>query len=596
MYPRWAVALAFAFCALLAASRAHAWQEAHQTGDDVEIRVDPDGLASIRNVVRWHVVRGPLRWVDLENVDPSAILEPNVTVSSEDGRSLSARLARRDETCARVELDDPRSFMRGVFTFDVRWRVDWVKSRALARDRVAWRVSWSSPLAATGFDSARATLDLPAAPDAPTVILADTGAVDDSAISMLRREPARDVLELVRPHVARGESVGWTVRIDPRALPAVVDPRLRPSADAQTSVEPDRVRDASIAVALGALALAYGLLVAHKTRTFAAACAERGVRPRAFVRLSDGLRASFAGISLGVGVGLQAFDRPTAGSALVAAALLLAALRAPEAKLTARGPGRWLILRPTEAFAKISGEGHWLDGGDGPGRLTACIAVALLAAIAVAARRFDMSAPWLVAIDSAALVPLLVTGRACDLPPDRARVAGPWLATLFRRLRAVESLRVAPWARVVVGGSDVDELRLLVLPRAVMPGLVGVEVGQAWSITPAGWAATPEVLVRVLEESSAAAKLAQVLPRARAFPGRRVDERVVRLSPRAATTASTVALTRGLVDALADRRITFPAKACATWDGASERRAPRGGRSTRRVVEAGIATDSASAS
>jgi hypothetical protein len=575
MHLRWAAALVLALCALLAPARAHAWQEAHQTGDDVEIRVDPDGLASIRNVIRWHVVRGPLRWIDLENVDPAAVLETNVVVTSEEGRSLTARLSRRAETSVRLEVDDPRSFMRGTFTFDVRWRVDWVKSRALARDGVAWRLSWSSPVAATGFDSARATLDLPAAPEAPAVILADTGAIDDSAISMLHREPSRDVLELVKPHVARGESVAWTVRIDPRSLPGVVDPRLRPASDARVAVEPDRVRGAALLAALAAFALAYGLLVAHKTRAFAATCVERGVRARAFVPLPDALRAALAGISLAAGAGLQAFGRPNAGSAFVAAAVLVAALRGPKALLSARGPGRWLALRPSEAFAEGSQPGHWLDVSHRAGRVTAWIACGLLAGLAVGLRRVDAEAPWLVAIDSTALVPLLVTGRASDLPPDAGRSGEPWLASLFRRLGAMESLRVAPWARVVSGGSTVDELRLLVLPRAAMPGLVGVEVGRAWSPTPTGWAATPEVLVRVLEESSAAVKLAQVLPRARALPGRRADERVVRLIPRAATRASTVALMRGLADVLADRRVVSPAHPRPIPNGASERRADR---------------------
>lgn len=566
-----------ALCALLAPARAHAWQEAHQTGDDVEIRVDPDGLASIRNVIRWHVVRGPLRWFDLENVDPASVLESNVVVTSEEGRSLTARLSRRAETSVRIEVDDPRSFMRGTFTFDVRWRVDWVKSRALARDGVAWRLSWSSPLAATGFDSARATLDLPAAPEAPAVILADTGAIDDSAISMLHREPSRDVLELVRPHVARGESVAWTVRLDPRSLPGVVDPRLRPAPDARAAVEPDRVRGATLVSALAAFALAYALLVAHKTRAFAAACAERGVRARAFVPLPDALRAGVAGIGLAAGVGLQAFGRPNAGSALVAAAILVAALRGPKAVPSARGPGRWLVLRPSEAFAEGRLPGHWLDASQRGGRVTTWIACGLLAGLAIGLRRVDAQAPWLVAIDSAALVPLLVTGRASDLPPA-GRSGEPWLASLFRRLTAMEALRVAPWARVVSGGSTVDELRLLVLPRAAMPGLVGVEVGQAWSPTPTGWAATPEVLVRVLEESSAAVKLAQVLPRARALPGRRADERVVRLIPRAATRASTLALVRGLADVLADRRVSSPGHFRSGPDGASERRAERSAR------------------
>ena len=110
------------------------------------------------------------------------------------------------------------------------------------------------------------------------------------------------------------------------------------------------------------------------------------------------------------------------------------------------------------------------------------------------------------------------------------------------------------------------------LPRVVMPGVVGIEIGCAWSTTPTGWAATPEVLVRVLEGSSAAAKLAQVLPRSRSLPGRRADERVVRLRPRAGTKTSTIALTRGLVDAVTDRRAPAPARA---WEGPTERRLAR---------------------
>ena len=45
------------------------------------------------------------------------------------------------------------------------------------------------------------------------------------------------------------------------------------------------MRDAALVAALAAFALAYGLLVAHKTRAFAAACVERGVR-------AEGVRAS----------------------------------------------------------------------------------------------------------------------------------------------------------------------------------------------------------------------------------------------------------------------------------------------------------------
>lgn len=279
-----------------------------------------------------------------------------------------------------------------------------------------------------------------------------------------------------------------------------------------------------------------------------------------------------AGSLLAAGVALQAVEAFTAGAALVAVAALVAAWKPPSARWPVRGPGRWLILRPDEAFARAGdtagrpapGVGGASAGAlvSGPvsapvSALVAALVVALVAVLIVVAQRFGTLVPWLVALDCAALAPLVMTGGARGLPPEGPAASAPWLAPVFERLRAVASLRVAPWARVA-GGATVDELRLLVLPRASIPGLVGVEVGQAWSTTPAGWAASPEVLVRVLEGSAAAVRLAQALPRARALPGRRADERVVRLRPRVGTRASTVALTQSLAEALTDRRSPSP--------------------------------------
>ena len=63
-----------------------------------------------------------------------------------------------------------------------------------------------------------------------------------------------------------------------------------------------------------------------------------------------------------------------------------------------------------------------------------------------------------------------------------------------------------------------------------MPGVLGIELGLAWSATPVGWSGAPEVLARVLDGSAAAARLARELPGMRAVPGRRPDERVIRLA------------------------------------------------------------------
>jgi hypothetical protein len=569
MHLRRIVAWAVALLALLVTSGARAWQEAHQAGDDVVVRVEPNGVATVRHRIRWRVVRGPLRWIDVMNVDPSAILEPEVAIGAEDGRALSAHVARRpDERNARVTIDDPRALMRGTFAFEIRWRLDLVASHALVRDGANWRLTWSAPVAADGFEGARTVFDLPGAPDGPRPILADTGAVDDSVVAALRREPGRDLLELVRPHVARGEAVTWTVRIDPRVFSAIGD---RPPPGPASSIappEPNRVREVSLMTALGALAAFFALLVAQKRRAFAVACAMHGGRARGLLPLPEGIRAAAAGMALAAGVGLQVLDEPTAGGVLVAVATLATALRASAAKPAARGPGRWLVLRPEDAFHGGSGEGHWTDVRTLAARSGAIVALALVAGLALVARRFSAQGPWLVAMDAAAFVPLFVTGRRSQLPPNGVGGAAPWLARAFRQLKAIKPLRVVPWARVAIDGSVVDELRLLLLPRAAMPGVVGIEIGLAWSSTPVGWVATPEVLVRVLEGTAAATRIAQVAPQARVVPGRRADERVARLLPRDPTRASTVALARAAADALTDRRGELPTEA---WS-APERR------------------------
>jgi hypothetical protein len=560
---RRALAATLAAVALLVSGRARAWQEAHQTADDVTVRIDAAGGADVTHAIRWHVVRGPLKVIDVVHVDPAATLEPDVPIVAEDGRSLLAHAARRDDRTVRITIDEPRALMRGNFTFDVRWHVDLVAARELARDGATWRLAWSSPVATDGFDGAHTFLDFPAAPDPPQPIVADTGAVDDGAVATLHREAGRDQLDLVRPHVARGESPVWTVRVDPRALPDVKDARLRPPPDTTLPAEPDRVREASVVVGLAALALFFALCVGRKARVFAGACAARGATSWALLPLPDAVRAALAGVALACGVALELSGRPTPGAACVALATLAAALRAPSFRPTARGPGRWLALRPEEAFA--AAPSSWAAD-----TLAVLLTLASVTVVAVVLRRFDPEAPWLVALDASALVPLFVTGRPSQLPPDGARTAAPWLERVYRALRAPE-LRVRPWARVPLEGSTPDELRLLVLPRAAVPGLLGIELGLAWSATPVGWSGAPELLARVVEGSPAAARLARELPAARLLPGRRPDERVARLLPSAATRGAAAALARALNEAFTDRRAASPP---APW-AAPERRKPR---------------------
>jgi hypothetical protein len=430
-------------------------------------------------------------------------------------------------------------------------------------------------VASDGFDGAVTRLELPAAPDPPQPIVAQTGAVDESAGLTLRREPAEDILELSRPHVTRGEAPAWTVRFDPRGMTQVSDPRLRPPAEAPPK-EPNRVRESSLAVGLAGLAIAFALLVAHKSRGFRVACAERTARPRSLLPLPDPARAALAGAALAAAVGLEVADATGAAAVCIAVATLAASLRAPVANPSARGPGRWLVLRPQDAFggAHAGATDHrtflWLDASTLPGRIAAAVVAVLVAALALTVAQFDRSAPWLALLDAAPLLPLFVTGTASQLPPHPARSAARWMASAFRRLRSIETLRVAPWARMAAQPPGPDELRLLVVPRAAMPGLVGVEIGLAWCSTPVGWTARPEVLARVIEGTPAAAKLAAELPSLRLVPGRRPDERVAVLPPRYPTRRGGISLARALAGALTDRRVSYPPR---VWT-ATERRVP----------------------
>jgi hypothetical protein len=204
--------------------------------------------------------------------------------------------------------------------------------------------------------------------------------------------------------------------------------------------------------------------------------------------------------------------------------------------------------------------------------LRVAIAVFVVIAGVVALARTHSDGPWLVALDASILVPLFLSASPAALMPLQARTAARWLERAFRNLASNATLgtrlRVSPWARVGADSSHFDELRLLVLPRVAMPGVLGLEVGLGWGSTPAGPSASPEILARVLEESPAAARLAVELPKLRALPGRRPEERVVRMLPRLPTHACTVALVRALAEALTDRRTA----AAAAPFAAQERR------------------------
>jgi hypothetical protein len=563
-----AAALVFGVCRVTSAA------QARETGDDVHIVARADGTAVVEHHLRWRAAHGPLKSIDVSGVDRAAAVERDVIVTSAEGERTFGEAARAEDGAVHVAFDTGREPERGSFDVRLVWSVDLAAEGALVRDGASWVLTLRNPTPSDAFDSARLTLDVPAAAGPPEPIDPATGVVDLSQQVSARREVAgegaRDVLELVRPHVARDEVVTWTVRLDPKAfaLAGTVAARA-PAAGPQAGA---RLKLLASVLGFAALAALFGALVRAKTRAVQAACAARGVVPLALLPLPPPARAAVAGGALAAGAALQLRGLYDTGGALVALALLAAAHRAPRPAIAPRGPGRWLVLRPREAFAASVPASDAFDVGTRAGQLAGVVVFAAVASAAAIAGRSSAEAAMVIVLDAMVLVPLGCTGRRSQLRPDLSADAAPQLAAAYRRLSRLDVLRVAPWARVVADGV-VDELRLLVAPRASLPGFVGVELGIAWSATPVGWASHPEVLVRVLDSSPASSRLAEIAPEARIVTGRRPEERVARLVPRRANGAGVVELLRTVVEWMADRRSYGRPESLAPEDAMELRRA-----------------------
>ena len=418
---------------------AHAWQEAHQTGDDVRVHVDPAGAGGGRAQASAGTSCGARSSRSISSASmPAAELEPDVTITAEDGTPSTAHATRHDEHTVRIAIDEPRALMRGNFTFDVRWRVDLVASHALSRDGATWRLAWSAPVATDGFDAATTVFELPAAPDAPVAIVADTGAVDDARrpVAASRARDATCSSSCARTSLAARRPCGRCGSTRARS-PLVADPTLRPPSEAKAPAEPDRVREASLARA------------SPRWRALRAARAPQGARVRRGVCGAG--RAALARCCPSPtrlrATCLRASRSPAPSGSRSRGRATRGRVRAwpwrrsrrhcahPPARSPSRGPGRWLVAGPR---ARLRGRlrrqpaAEIRPGCSRPPRRSAPWSVA-----AVVAARFDAEGPWLVVHRRASLCCRCIADRASlavapGRRPERRALAR---AGSFARLR-----------------------------------------------------------------------------------------------------------------------------------------------------------------
>jgi hypothetical protein len=576
-------ALAVAALTLVAGPRpAHAWVDVNVEADDVRVTLDRSGDARVEHRITLKIAGGPLRSLDVRGVDADAAPDPEGYVvpqkeaargslASAQGvaaeRILPDARPRPDGapalTVLRVRFDPDKGLGRGVYVLLVRYTTH---LRAVVDGSLA-RVVWRGPVWEDGFDSARVTFDLPAAPTEPRADDPEPGGAPGSVraplvLSTVRRGVSRDQIELLRPYAAKGEAVAWAIRADARAFQVAAPAPPGRAESVRAAVDGALGEPAQRALlGLGALSLflLYASLVALKSVETARHARAAGAAPRPLIRLPIALRAILAGAALVAGVFVQiVFLRATAGALLVLAAVLCAAHRTPAWRRTAlRGPGRWLPIAESVAFrAPPRPRGAFLDVSTRAGK--AGLLVSLAAVLGAAAVLYDTSPlrAELVAFDAVALLAVFGTGRLAELQPDPATAPARFLGDVARRIRKAcpaGEVRLVGRIRVPDGSAQPDELRLAASPRSAPPG-TGVEVGVVYVPGAGGAIALPGVILRLAAGGAEGRTVARLARHGRSAPGRRRGERAVLFAPRIPSARHTAALAVRLLRALAEAR------------------------------------------
>src|SRR6478752_4592277 len=278
---------AFAGLALIA-GRAQAWVESEVRSHVATVEVDRTGKALVTEDLTLAVRGGPLPGFELRGVDLDAEPLPGASVSSV--ASSRAQLAatpllldKHDDGTLRIEVDREKGLRTGVYSFHFQYRTDLLRRDLIRREGNEVEVRWVGPRFEQGIDSARVVFRLPAGPTPPvlpdvndsTGRLQDGDALGGVFIGNLHRLADKDELDIVRPHVSRGEPVLWRVRVSAQAFDAFANPLPAPHLEKANGTR---------ALALGAgaqprqrlrwwlcaalAALAYAFAVAGKWRYF----------------------------------------------------------------------------------------------------------------------------------------------------------------------------------------------------------------------------------------------------------------------------------------------------------------------------------------
>jgi hypothetical protein len=561
-FSRFLLALALWF----AAPDVRAWVERTVKSDNVTIEVERDGTAAVTHEILLGVRGGPLPEFAVEPVDADAELLEGATVTrAESGRAAGLPLpltVTKNGTRLAMRVIGLKGLRGGTWQFRFSYRTNLDAAGKLEPGRASTTVEWTGPSFADGIDSARVVYRVPRGSVPPRLASARPGSeavtITDDAdgvfLGTFRRAVDKDELEVVRPHMAKGEAVPWRITVDAATFDVhtaappeepVVAPEVPVKVTAPRAA-PDR---RPLYAGVGAIAALLALVVVLKSRAVDAVCKKRGAGARPLVPLAAPARGLLAAgcATSAVFVALSTTE-PLFAAALLLVAMAFSTHLPPKLLPVLRGPGKWIRLEAEAAFESRTEErppGRILDAGTVPGFvLFAALLSLFVAGAIVVARRSPYEGLW-VALSSAILFPIFCTGSGGDLL--FGSLVEETLEWLMNALDGVASVEVHPLARIPQGGVERDEIRLLVLPEPALPGFLALEAGLDFHQGILGLLPLPYVLVRVLENSLAAEALPKGLLWTR---GRTADERVAVLRPKLPTRKVTLELVMRLAERL----------------------------------------------
>ncbi len=577
--------LLLALTLLVIPRSAWAWVETRTIGQEARVEVGRRGSAVVEHAIKFKIAGGPLRSVDVKIADKHVRLADDASIALATEGTFSrvpvpVEVEERPDGTLRFSIDGKRGVGRGLYELRFRYEVDLLQQGAIQRDGPMLRLTWVSPAWNDGIDNAKCTFAIPASPTEPrpatTTPLDDTTSGASSTaitqgafLTTLTRLAQFDELTLVRPHMAKNETVAWSIRIDPKAIADVGDPRLRlPPALTPVVTEPVQHRALQLALA-GFVAVFYAIVLILKHQEVTRAASTLGLRAHPLIPIGVGARAALAGPMLSAGIGMQAwFDDPLPGTLIVLGVVALTCYRVPKAAASVRGPGRWLPLAEADTFARLSiaCDRGWLDVSTRKGQLTFMTTMSLFAACVFLIGRSSGYHAHLFALDMVVPLSLFGTGLYRQMPVDRVRSSAAILRQLLDVLRASpneNTIKSRVIGRFPVGAPEPDEIRLSLLPQHSLRGLVGIEAGVAWIDGSGGSVGIHQLLLRVLENSPCQKAIEQRIRNVRWVRGRDSHERVLVLTPSLPMLSTTATLIRRAVKLTLDTA-SHPASASRT--------------------------------